>query len=243
MKPDQRCLLLLHGLGATGAVWAPVEALIAARGLGRSLAPDLPGHGGAARMPRYSVGAVAAATAAAVVDEPDLYVVGHSFGGYVAAALASGWFGATVRGVLTIGTKVVFTEEELARGAEFARRPARTFATRNEALERYRKVAGLDDVLAPGESLLARGTVADGTGFRLAADPASAGIAVPPFAALIAAARCPVLVTRGEHDALVSSSELAAAAPGAVDLAGLGHNLHVEAPERVLDLIGRLLPG
>ena len=38
-------ILLLHGLGATGAVWNGVRQVIEQRSLGRSIAPDLGGHG------------------------------------------------------------------------------------------------------------------------------------------------------------------------------------------------------
>ena len=243
MTDPRRCVLLRHGLGATGAVWEPVKALLVARGLARSLAPDLPGHGTAPRYGHYSVGAIAAHIAAAVADERDLCVVGHSFGGYVALALASGWFGVRVRGAITIGTKLAFSDDERARAAELAGRPARDFATRAEAVERYRKVSGLNEGIAPGEALLERGTVPADAGFRLAADPATVAVEVPPFSALLAAAACPVVVARGEHDAIVSSAELRSAAPGAIDVRGFGHNLHVEAPQEILALIGRLRPG
>lgn len=241
MTAGARCFLLLHGLGATGAAWGPVAALLAARGAGRSIAPDLPGHGGAPWAPSYSVGAAAAEVAPAVTGEAELYVVGHSFGGYVGLALASGRYGARVRGVLTVGTKLSFSDEEKARAAELARRPTRLFATHAEAVERYRKVSGLDATIAPGEMLLARGTLRDAGGFRLAADPATLGVEVPPFTALLAAARCPVLAARGEHDALVSSAELRAAAPGAIDVPGLGHNLQVEDARALVVLVDRLL--
>jgi len=176
-----------------------------------------------------------------VDEEPDLYVLGHSFGGYVALALASGWFGARVRGVLAVGTKLSFSDEDRRRAAELARRPSRTFATLPEAIERYRKVSGLDAAIAPGDALLARGTAPDAAGFRLAADPATLGVEVPAFAALLAAARCPVIAIRGEHDPLVSGVELRAAVAGAIDVPGRGHNLHVEDPSALLPLVDRLL--
>jgi len=235
-----RCLLLLHGLGATGAVWTPVAALLAARGV-RSVAPDLPGHGAAARAAGYSVGAAAADLATQLAGEPQLYVVGHSFGGYVALALASGWFGVRVHGVLVVGTKLSFSTEERSRAAELARRPARVFPSRAEALERYRKVSGLDTTLAPGDALLARGVVGEAAGFRLAADPAASGVEVPPFLELLAAARCPVVAARGEFDPLVSGAELRAAVPDSIDVAGRGHNLHVEDPASLVALADRLL--
>lgn len=240
MTAPSRCVLLLHGLGATGAVWGPFQALLEARGASRSIAPDLPGHGTTPWARSYSVGGAAAAVAGQVAGEPELFVVGHSFGGYVALALASGWFGVRVRAVLTLGTKLSFTEAERTRAAELARRPPRVFATQAEALDRYRRAAGLDGRPASDDALLARGTVADGAGFRLAADPATLAVVVPPIADLLAAIRCPVLAARGEHDGLVSSAELRAAVAGAVDVPDLGHNLHVEAPAAVLALLDHL---
>lgn len=50
-------LLLLHGLGATAYVWRPMVALLEEGWPGRWVAPDLPGHGGSAPLPRYSFGA------------------------------------------------------------------------------------------------------------------------------------------------------------------------------------------
>jgi pimeloyl-ACP methyl ester carboxylesterase len=104
-------------------------------------------------------------------------------------------------------------------------------------------VSGLDARLAPGERLLERGVVADGAGFRLAADPATVGVVVPPFAALLAAARCPTLIARGEHDPVVTSAELRAVAPAAIDIRGCGHNLQVESPAAVVALLDGLWSG
>jgi pimeloyl-ACP methyl ester carboxylesterase len=234
-----RRVLLLHGLGATGAVWGPVAALLAARGW-QCLAPDLAGHGAGRRLAHYSVGSVAAELAPAAAGGPPVYLVGHSFGGYVALALASGWFGVTARGLLTVGTKLSFSAEERGRAADLARRPARSFASEHEALERYRKVSGLDAALAPDEALLARGVAREGDDFRLAADPVTLGVEVPAFASLLAAVRCPVLAARGGDDPLVSGAELRAVLPEAVDVAGRGHNLHVEDPAALIALLERL---
>lgn len=236
-------MLLLHGLGATGAVWGPVADRLLACGCERVLAPDLPGHGAASRHASYTVEGAAADVAPLVAGEPALYVVGHSFGGYVALALAAGGFGIQPRGVLTVGTKLSFDADERARAADLARRPVRIFETRDEAVARYRKVSGLDACLAPDERLLERGVVAEGAGFRLAADPATVGVVVPPFAALLAAARCPMLIARGEHDPLVSSAELHAVAPAAIDVPDRGHNLHVESPEALVALLELLWSG
>src|SRR5690349_753711 len=90
-------LVLLHGLGATGAVWTPLIEIISACWRGRWFAPDLPGHGRSPRALRYSVEdaalAVRDALTARVETGGHMVVLGHSFGGAIALALASGRFG------------------------------------------------------------------------------------------------------------------------------------------------------
>lgn len=54
---------------------------------------------------------------------------------------------------------------------------------------------------------------------------------------LLAACRARVLLARGETDPMVSADELAELRPDALDLAGLGHNAHVEDPAAVLRLL------
>ena len=149
--------LLLHGLGATGAVWRGVCREIDVRGDGEWLVVDLPGHGGSAAPPQYSVGAMAWAVAQVLTPDRSWRIVGHSLGVYVGLALASGWFGVRVASVLGIGPKIEWTETDIAAMAELARKPARVFADEAEAWARYRKVSGLDVRFAPDSASLARG--------------------------------------------------------------------------------------
>ncbi|KAF0845552.1 alpha/beta fold hydrolase [Nocardia caishijiensis] len=86
-EPAAPPLLLVHGSGATGSMWAPVVASLATRY--RVITIDLPGCGRSAPMSTYTVARQADRVAAAM-DElgvGDLRVVGHSSGGYVATAL------------------------------------------------------------------------------------------------------------------------------------------------------------
>src|SRR5207247_590925 len=136
-------LLLLHGLGATGDVWRGLHDLLRKRWPGRWVTPDLPGHGGSPRLPRYSFGHLAAAVARAVPPADRVVVLGHSIGGAVALALASGWFGVRVAAVCGLGVKVAWSEEELARAQALSARPTPVYATRGEAAERHLKLAGL----------------------------------------------------------------------------------------------------
>ncbi|MER7908776.1 alpha/beta hydrolase [Streptomyces sp. NPDC096068] len=81
-------LLLIHGSGASGALWAPVVPALARRH--HVVRVDLPGCGQSPPVPSYDVPAQADRVAA-VLDGLGLRAVavaGHSSGGYVATALA-----------------------------------------------------------------------------------------------------------------------------------------------------------
>src|SRR5262245_20139712 len=84
-----RAFLLLHGLGATAAVWTGVRRVIEERAMGRWVAPDLSGHGDSAWERQYTVGSHAAEVAELVRGTEELFVIGHSLGTYIGLALAS----------------------------------------------------------------------------------------------------------------------------------------------------------
>ncbi|MFD9888903.1 alpha/beta fold hydrolase [Amycolatopsis sp. NPDC059027] len=228
-------VLLLHGLGATSAVWD---------GFGRLLdrpwhAPDLPGHAGAARLPRYSFGGMAAAVADGLPRTGPLVVVGHSLGGVVALALATGWFGVEVAGVVAVGVKVEWSDDDLAKAAAMAARPPRVFETREDAERGYLKVSGLLGLTAADPA----GLVESADGWRLALDPAAFAVGRPDMRGLLGAARCPVLLAAGEHDPMSGIDQLRALAEDSVVLPGLGHNAHVEDPAALLSLLGQVAEG
>jgi len=52
-----------------------------------------------------------------------------------------------------------------------------------------------------------------------------------------------VLLARGERDPMVSLEELRMHAPQACDIAGSGHNAHVEEPAAVITLLEQLIAG
>lgn len=222
-------VLLLHGLGATGAVWDGLTGLLDRRWL----VPDLPGHGGSARLPRYSFGGIAAAVANGLPDTGPVVVVGHSLGGVIALTLASGWFGVEVAGVVAVGVRVVWTAEDLARADAFAARPPRTFDTREEAERAFLKVAGLTGLM-PADSA---GIVPEGDGWRLAVDPAAFAVGAPDLPGLLGAVRCPVVLAAGEDDPMSTPERLTALRADAVTLPGLGHNAHVQDPAALLPLL------
>jgi len=235
-------VLLLHGLGATGAVWQRVSQALGERGGVRWLAVDLSGHGGSPWQPFYSVGQMTVELAPLVrqCGGGELTVLGHSLGAFVGLALASGWFGVEVRAVLGIGPKIAWPAADVQAARELAARPVRWYATREEATARYRRVSGLSEDIAPGEECLARGTVQGEQGWRLSQDPRSFAVAGAPFGSLARSAGR-VLLARGERDHMVSLEELRMHASQAVEIQGVGHNAHVEDPRAVVALLERLL--
>jgi len=235
-----RSILLLHGLGATAAVWNGVRRAIEQRTMGRWLAPDLGGHGGSGWERHYTVGGYAAEVAELVRGTQELFVIGHSLGAYIALALASRWFGVEVAGVLGVGPKITWSDADLQGSRELAARPVRSYATAEEAWARYRRVSGLDVAVAPTDEWLARGVVQGEEGWRLSQDPRTFGVAGAPFDSLVSSARARVVLARGESDPMVSTAELRAHVTDAVEIAGCGHNVHVENPQAIVDLLQRL---
>jgi pimeloyl-ACP methyl ester carboxylesterase len=232
-------LLLLHGVGATGDVWHGVHAVLQARWPGRWITPDLPGHGGSEPLDGYSFGHLAAAVARAVPPPGRVVVLGHSLGGAVALALASGWFGVRVPAVCGLGIKVAWTDEERARAQALAARPNLVFATRREAAERHLRLAGLTGLVSPDAVRDAALVQGDG-GVTVAFDPAVFAVNSPDMAGLLAASRATVTLAAGEHDPMCPEDELRRLVPDPVILPGLGHNAHVEAPEALWPLLERL---
>lgn len=227
---DGPTVLLLHGLGATADVWRGVAAALEPRAC---LAPDLPGHGGSPPLPAYTFAAVADAVAH-LVDPSGTVVLGHSFGGVVALHLAQR---PGVRAVVGLGIKVEWSAEDLARAAALAARDPARFDTRDEAVERHLRLAGLTGLVPASE--VRAGVVGEAGRWRAAFDPRAFGVGDPETAGLVAAAPVPVLLARGEHDRMVSTAQLRAHVPDPVDLPGLGHNAHVEDPAAVAALVAR----
>ena len=222
-------LVLLHGLGANREVWRGVLDLAPT-----AVAPDLPGHGAAARIPTYTFEAYADALLPQLPDGP-LDLLGHSMGGLIGLLIAARR--PEVSRVSAFGVKVRWSDDDVAGAARQATRPVATFGTRQEAIERYLRMSGLVGLVDLDHPTVTAGVVETEGGWRLAQDPATFGFGRPDIAPLLAAAPCPVLLARGEYDALVSDDDLRAVVPQHVTLPGLGHNAHVEDPGAVLALL------
>ena len=230
-------LVLLHGLGATGDVWGGWRPLLARRWPGRWIAPDLPGHGGSPRLAAYSFDSFAAAVAGIIQPGARAVVLGHSLGGVVGLAMASGRFPVAVQAVIGLGIKVAWTEEDLDRTQAAAHRPLAWYASRDEAAARYLRVSGLAGLLPADDPAVDAGLSEQGGRWRLAMDPGAFAVGAPDMAHLLARSQAPVTLARGEHDAMNTDGQLARLGAPAVTLPGLGHNAHVESPELSITLL------
>ena len=234
-------VVLLHGMGATAAVWEGVCELLQARAAVRWLSVDLSGHGGSDWQQDYSVGQLAAALVPLWPEAGAVFVVGHSVGVYVALALAGGECGVRVRGVLGIGPKIAWPPADLAAARELAARPVRWYPSEADAVLRYRRVSGLSADIAPAQQTLARGVVRGADGWRLAQDPCTFAVAGASFGPLVASAGARLVLARGASDPMVTGEELRGHAGEVHTIAGAGHNAHVEQPAAVVALLERLI--
>ncbi|HSI16228.1 MAG TPA: alpha/beta hydrolase, partial [Sphingomonas sp.] len=205
-------LVLIHGLAATARVWSPMLEQAPRRWPGRWIAPDLRGHGGSAPGASYAVADYAADIARLIEKSATASVtlLGHSMGGVIALALAGQLKADRVFG---LGIKVAWTDAELERLTAVSQRPPKLFAEEAEAREQHRRQCGLEcDAASP---LLERGTVREGDQWRTVLDQRAFAVSRPPMAELLAAASCPVHLTCGEHDVMVSVEQLRALDPNA----------------------------
>ena len=236
----QPVLLLLHGLGATGDVWAGIRSTLKDRWPGSWLAPDLPGHGRSPALDDYTFDSLTAPVTAEFSTTDRVVVLGHSLGGVIGLTLASDRFPVHVIGVIGIGIKMSWTSGELDRAQALARRPLSWFDSREDAAQRLLRTAGLVGLLDPADDAVSAGLVEESGRWRLALDPAAFAVGAPDMPRLIAEAATPVVLARGEHDHMVSDEQLRELVRAPVTLSGLGHNAHVENPEAVVALLDRL---
>lgn len=233
-----RLAVLLHGMGATGAVWRGVALALEARGW-RWIAPDLRGHG---RSPTdgpfgFDDHAADITRLTAGEDPAQVHVLGHSFGGVVGATLASGRHGPLPARLVTLAVKTDWSPEDIAAMRAQAARPARVFPTADEAQERYMKVSGLHGLVPPDAPEAVAGIRAVQGGWALAMVPAVGDVSDTDVPATFRAVRCPLRMAAGTADPMASPDTMRALDPGAVFLPGLPHNAHVANPEAVAALL------
>ncbi len=180
-----------------------------------------------------------------------LLIVGHSLGGAVGLELASGRYAHPVLGVLALGVKTTWTDDDVAGMAKVAERGVRWFPTRDEATARFLRQAGLEGVTGPGGPVgpdhpavidaVVEGVGPEaGLGWRVAQDPASFAQRPVDMAALLDAARCPTWIGAGAGDAMATEAELSAYVDSPHIAPGRGHNVQVEDPAWAVGLVEAL---
>ncbi len=199
---------MLHGLGATAEVWRGTIEIARDRWPGRWVAPDLRGHGRSPWGRPYSFEAHAADVAGLIVGGGPVVVLGHSMGGVIGLTLGAGSFGLNVSAVIGLGIKVTWREQDLEWIRSSVQRPVRWFDSREEAAERFLRLAGLPWE-GDADSPLARSGVVEQDGsFRVAMDPAAPEVGPPPMQDLVRTSKARIRLACGEHDELTSLAEL-----------------------------------
>jgi pimeloyl-ACP methyl ester carboxylesterase len=217
-------------MGANASVWSGLMPLIGA-------------YGGSTQRGPYTVGMNAADIASLIDDEAADWVtlVGHSFGGAVAAVVAGELFGVPADHVFAIGVKICWTEAERGKAHDLARRPAPTFTGRDQAIDRYLKISGLAGLIDPRSPEAVAGVSSDAGGYRVAMDPRAYSAVGPKVENLLRMSRAPLHLAAGANDPMVSLEAMRAIDRDAMVFAGFGHNVHVEAPQLVWQFIEKAL--
>jgi len=234
-----RDVVLLHGFTHTGASWDPVVAALAESY--RALAPDIRGHGSAAGREPVTLGAVIGDVAG--IAPPRFTLVGYSMGGRIAlhAALA---LSDRVERLVLIGASPGLADpaERAARRAADERLADEVeHMTIGEFAHRWAQTP----VLAGQPPAVAAAVDSDRrrnqpAGLARALRGLSTG-ALPSLWERLGELAVPVTLVVGERDEKFSAiaGEMARGLSDGrvVAVAGAGHAVHLEAPERVAELI------
>jgi 2-succinyl-6-hydroxy-2,4-cyclohexadiene-1-carboxylate synthase len=234
-------VVLLHGFTHTGASWAPVIRALGERY--SAIAPDIRGHGSASmRVPVTVEGVVD--DIAAMVPHGRFTLVGYSMGGRIALHVALA-LGGRVERLIVIGAS-----PGIADGLE---REVREEADIRLA-EWIERASSIEEVARRWEStpvLASQPTVVRERAHRdrmlntpLGLSRALRGLgtgALPSAWERLDELRMPVVLLAGEGDEKFRSiaSRMASEIRDArvVVVPGVGHAVHLEAPERVAELI------
>ncbi len=258
--PDGTPVLALHGWLDNAASFDPLAPHLAGM---RIVALDLPGHGHSQHRPPgapyhlldYTADALAAAEA---LGWASFALLGHSLGGSVAAVLTAA-APQRIERLVMIESLGPLSEEpaqapgrlarSLAREARAGNRPARRYATLDEAVQARRAVGGLSESAA--RRLAERATMGDEQGLRWRSDarlrwPSPYRLTEEQVLAFLAAIDVPVLVLAAEAGPIAPAEPSAARRLAALPHARVhrlpgNHHLHMETPAPVARLIDPFL--
>jgi len=241
---DRPGVVLLHGAGMDRTVWALQTRYFAHHG--RSvLALDLPGHGGSAGPPSDDVDGMAAWLIAALeaLGARDVALVGHSMGALVALAAAAR-LGRGLRALVLLGAAPRMpVHPDLLAAAKANDHLAIELVTAWGHGPRGQ----LGGNRAPGLWLMGgAGRVLERAAPGVLYNDLMACDAYAGALTAAAAVACPCRVIVGAEDRMTparAGRKLAAAIPGAeaVEIAGAGHMMMLECPDRTLDAMKAVL--
>jgi pimeloyl-ACP methyl ester carboxylesterase len=247
-EPDRPGLVLVHGGAAHAHWWSPIAPLL---GDYRVVALDLSGHGDSGRRPEYHVEPwteeVLAAADHVGMDGPPV-LIGHSMGGFVAAATAVAG-GERVAGLIVLDSPMVEmdAEVEAARiGAAFGR--PRTYEDLDAAVARFRTVPAQDHYDPHILDYVARHSLRhtdDGWAWKFDTRLFSA-VSRNAAAEQLPKVRCRVALLRAEHGLVtpeigqIMYERLGRVAP-VVEVPEAGHHMMLDQPLLLLTALRAIL--
>jgi pimeloyl-ACP methyl ester carboxylesterase len=234
-------VLLVHGRGANARWWDHVAPALAADV--RVIAVDLSGHGDSDWRPAYDfeVWARDILSVAAAEDSDAPVLVGHSMGSTACLTAAARHPG--MRGLVLIDSPI-----GIPHGAPSgpAARGVRTYATRQEAVGRFRLLPP-DPVTCPAvEAHIAEHSVrpVEG-GWTFRTDPAALSPVLLPVEE-VPAVSCPVALVRGERG--IATAETTAAVAGRLGrdvvttvVPDVGHHVGIGQPVALIAVLRLLM--
>ena len=232
-------VLMLHGIGSSGTAWgAQMERL--GRGF-HCIAPDLPGYGESPAAAGAGLDAIVDTVIALLQGQP-AHVIGVSFGGLLALALARrepGLVRSLVLADATLG-RASLPDAERARWLAHREGLAHELATRSH--ERAREIAGRHASPEAIDAIAEHMRRARPEGY-LAVARAIAQTDASTWLPQIAA---PALIVCGEDDQVTGAAMSNTLAHGLPDarlevIAGAGHAPHIEQPDRFAALVREFL--
>jgi len=239
-RGDCPVVVLVHGWPLNRTIWSAVTPRLAASGI-RVLAPDLPGFGESPPLPgpspRVEAYAAELATFLEAVGPHRLAVAGHSFGGYVALALAE-TRPDLVGGLGLIASRTGADNDTVRRGRLETIDKVRTGGTKVLLPGLAEKLVGPSGAVPwrPRASRIIEQARAEGVIAGLTAMAAR-----PDRTAVFEEFSGPRLVVHGRADALIPVAEAADPAGGRPPvraiLPDVGHMPMWESPEATADAV------